>query len=220
MEKRFVIDLMRVCTRSSRVDYRFSIKTTDSSLSLSVASPRLEIEKLLSLVFLGLRYASDTLLWIEGKKKRGEPRERAGARVSFRVPASVSVPNPRRDSTVADFIPNPNLFYTKYLIRYDDESDTGTEQIVFFSKIFIRLFVNIDYYYCFIFTFPDFNPLFPIGKFHVFMGANVRYFMENMYNIPNNYKMQQIIFSNKILLFISFLSGLLTVCIYTFFNSL
>lgn len=123
-------------------------------------------------------------------------------------------------STVADFIPNPNLFYTKYLIRYDDESDTGTEQIVFFSKIFIRLFVNIDYYYCFIFTFPDFNPLFPIGKFHVFMGANVRYFMENMYNIPNNYKMQQIIFSNKILLFISFLSGLLTVCIYTFFNSL
>lgn len=129
MEKRFVIDLVRVCTRSSRVDYRFSIKTTD--ISLSVASPRLEIEKLLSLVFLGLRYASDTLLWIEGKKKRGEPRERAGARVSFRVPASVSVPNPRRDSTVADFIPNPNLFYTKYLIRYDDESETGTEQISF-----------------------------------------------------------------------------------------
>lgn len=76
-------------------------------LSLSVASPRLEIEKLLSLVFLGLRYASDTLLWIEGKKKRGEPRERAGARVSFRVPASVSVPNPRRDFDRCRFYPEP-----------------------------------------------------------------------------------------------------------------
>lgn len=76
-----------------------------------------------------------------------------------------------------------------------------------------------EYRLLLLFHFPDFNPLFPIGKFHVFMGANVRYFMENMYNIPNNYKMQQIIFSNKILLFISFLSGLLTVCIYTFFNS-
>lgn len=39
-----------------------------------------------------------------------------------------------------------------------------------------------------------------------------------MYNIPNNHKMQQITFSNKILSFISFLSGLSTVCIYTFFN--
>lgn len=92
-------------TRSLRVDYWFSIKTTDRSLS--VASSRLEIGKLLSLVFLGLRYASDTLLWIEGKKKRGELRERAGARVSFRVPASVSVPNPRRDFDRCRFYPGP-----------------------------------------------------------------------------------------------------------------
>lgn len=104
LEERFVIKLLCVYTRSLRVDYRFSIKTTEKSLSLS---PRLEIEKLLSLVFLGLRYASDTLLWIEGKKKRGEPRERAGARVSFRVPASVSVPNPRRDFDRCRFYPEP-----------------------------------------------------------------------------------------------------------------
>lgn len=104
LEERFVIKLLCVYTRSLRVDYRFSIKTTERSLSLS---PRLEIEKLLSLVFLGLRYASDTLLWIEGKKKRGKPRERAGARVSFRVPASVSVPNSRRDFDRCRFYPEP-----------------------------------------------------------------------------------------------------------------
>lgn len=163
-----------MCTRSSRVDYRFSIKTTD--ISLSVASPRLEIEKLLSLVFLGLRYASDTLLWIEGKKKRGEPRERAGARVSFRVPASVSVPNPRRDFDRCRFYPEPKSLLHQISNQIWRRKRNGHRTNSILLKLFIRLFVNIDYYYCFIFTFPDFNPLFPIGKFHVFMDANVRFY--------------------------------------------
>lgn len=104
-------------------------------------------------------------------------------------------------STVADFIPNPNLFYTKYLIRYDDESDTGTEQIVFFSKIFIRLFVNIDYYYCFI--FPILILYSQLGNFTC-SWVQMFDFMENMYNIPNNHKMQQITFSKNFIIYFVF----------------
>lgn len=187
-----------MCTRSSRVDYRFSIKTTD--ISLSVASPRLEIEKLLSLVFLGLRYASDTLLWIEGKKKRGEPRERAGARVSFRVPASVSVPNPRRDFDRCRFYPEPKSLLHQISNQIWRRKRNGHRTNILL-KLFIQLFVNIDYYYCFI--FPILILYSQLGNFTC-SWVQMFDFMENMYNIPNNHKMQQITFSKNFIIYFVF----------------